>query len=388
MRGVRDAESWQLVDDKPLTTQFTNRWKALHQRIHSVCSSLAQRQSAGESLPPGAIVFLENTRLLETAGQSVLDALNVLKSPGVLEGDEVVPRPYQVAAGFLGATNGTFAEEDLIHYLEGAQQAGSLMMAEIWALKPMLEGALLEKVDAPAAAFQSQNVSGQMESVAGERRIETVLKCCQGLRALQEMDWEKFFERTSAAERALQRDPSGVYARMDDASRQMYRSAVEELARESLFSEEEVARQSVFLAMRAHSRIGGSEVRSLRRKTHVGYYLLAGGVKILKRRLGCKPSWKVRLLNAVLNWPEVFYVVGVEVTTLALVIFLLHRLGAVIPLLPGLLLLIPASHAAVGIINRLTSILVPPRRIPKMDFSDGIPLESSTLVAVPCLLLQ
>ncbi len=388
IRGVRDAESWKLVNQTRLSKEFSARWKALDGRIQSVCSNLNRRQASGESLPPGAIVFLENTRLLETAGQSVLDALNVLHAPGVLEGGGVVPRPYQVAVGLLRATNGTFLEEDLDHYLEGVQQTESLTMAEIWALKPMLEAALLEKIDAPAAAFQSEKVSGQMESVAGERRIETVLKCCQALRALQEMDWEEFFERTSAAEHALRRDPAGVYEQMDDVSRQLYRSAVEELARESLFSEEEVARQSVFLAMRAQNRMGRSSARSAQRKTHVGYYLLAGGLKILKLRLGCKPSLKQRLLDGVLEWPEVFYVVGVELITIALVYFLLKHLGAVIPFWPGLLLLIPASHAAVGIVNRLTSMVVQPRRIPKMDFSLGIPAESSTLVAVPCLLLS
>ena len=46
----------------------------------------------------------------------------------------------------------------------------------------------------------------------------------------------------------------------------------------------------------------------------------------------------------------------------------------------------PRRHAAIGIMNHLTSIIVPPRRIPKLDFSEGIPAECTTLVAVPCML--
>ena len=57
-------------------------------------------------------------------------------------------------------------------------------------------------------------------------------------------------------------------------------------------------------------------------------------------------------------------------------------------MIPGLLLLIPASHAAIGVMNHLTGLLVPPRRIPKLDYSEGIPRECTTLVAVPCLLLS
>ena len=77
-----------------------------------------------------------------------------------------------------------------------------------------------------------------------------------------------------------------------------------------------------------------------------------------------------------------------ELTTIGLVFFLLHHLGILIPFIPGLLLLIPASHAAIGIVNRLTNVLVPPRGIPKLDYSKGIPPEFTTLVAVPCLLLS
>ena len=88
------------------------------------------------------------------------------------------------------------------------------------------------------------------------------------------------------------------------------------------------------------------------------------------------------------NGRRSYYIVGVELTTIALVFFLLQHLGIIIPFIPGLLLLIPASHAAIGIVNHLTSMVVPPRRIPKLDYSEGIPLECTTLIAVPCLLLS
>jgi hypothetical protein len=397
-RGARDAETWHPTETHGASTELAARWKLLSEKLQALCADLSLRQSRGESLPPGAIVFIENTRLIETAAQSALNGARALQVPAVAgQGNEIRPRPYAVASGFLEAVQDSVTEAELEQYLEGIQQVESLMMGEIWALRPMLEGALLEKIAAEAEALTGAESSGSREPIAAPglrdsasapRRVATVLKSCQSLRALQEIDWEEFFERTSAAERTLKRDPPGIYSQMDDPTRQTYRSAVEELAHESLFSEEEVARQAVFLAMRAHSRIGKHESRALRRKAHVGYYLLAGGQRVLKRRLGCKPALKQRLLNGLLEWPEIFYVIGVEVTTLLLVFFFLHRLGTVIPLIAGLLLLIPASHAAVGIINRLTGILVPPRRIPKLDFSKGIPVEHSTLVAVPCLLLS
>ena len=140
--------------------------------------------------------------------------------------------------------------------------------------------------------------------------------------------------------------------------------------------------------MHAQGQTRNPDSRTETRRTHIGYYLVAAGIRTLKQQIGYKPSLKQRIVDVVFEWPEVFFIVGVELTTVALVFFLLQHLGIIIPWLPGLLLLIPASHAAIGIVNSLTGMVVPPRRMPKLDYSEGIPEECTTLVAVPCLLLS
>ena len=50
------------------------------------------------------------------------------------------------------------------------------------------------------------------------------------LRLISTFDWSEFFESISLVEQVLQRDPAGVYSRMDFRSRDRYRHAVEELA--------------------------------------------------------------------------------------------------------------------------------------------------------------
>jgi cyclic beta-1,2-glucan synthetase len=50
------------------------------------------------------------------------------------------------------------------------------------------------------------------------------------LRLMSTFDWSEFFETVSLVEQVLQRDPAGVYGRMDFRSRDRYRHAVEELA--------------------------------------------------------------------------------------------------------------------------------------------------------------
>src|SRR4029078_13127585 len=50
------------------------------------------------------------------------------------------------------------------------------------------------------------------------------------LRLISSFDWSEFFENVSLVEQVLQRDPAGVYSRMDFRSPDRYRHAVEELA--------------------------------------------------------------------------------------------------------------------------------------------------------------
>ena len=160
----------------------------------------------------------------------------------------------------------------------------------------MLEIALLEQIAAQAETFKSHREIGRAaETTSSDQIAGRVQKAIQALRQIQDLDWNGFFEQNNTAERYLRQDPAGAYPNMDDDSRQIYRTAVEELARQSLFSEEEVARQAVFMAMRAKSRTSNPDFPAANRRTHVGYYLIAEGSRTLKRRLGYKPSWRQRI---------------------------------------------------------------------------------------------
>ena len=65
------------------------------------------------------------------------------------------------------------------------------------------------------------------------------------LRFLGATEWRGFVESMSIVERTLSADPAGVYPAMDFNTRDRYRHAVEEIAKLSPFSEEEVARIAV-----------------------------------------------------------------------------------------------------------------------------------------------
>src|SRR3989304_1434090 len=77
------------------------------------------------------------------------------------------------------------------------------------------------------------------------------------LRFLGAMDWRVFVETMSVVEQKLQEDPGGVYGKMDFATRDRYRHVVEEIAKNSRYSEREVARRAIQLAREGAARKGG-----------------------------------------------------------------------------------------------------------------------------------
>ena len=74
------------------------------------------------------------------------------------------------------------------------------------------------------------------------------------LRLISTFDWSEFFESVSLVEQVLQRDPAGVYGRMDFRSRDRYRHAVEELAVPTGEGQLLLALKSVERARQAHVR--------------------------------------------------------------------------------------------------------------------------------------
>jgi cyclic beta-1,2-glucan synthetase len=89
------------------------------------------------------------------------------------------------------------------------------------------------------------------------------------LRFLGAMDWREFVERMSVVEQVLREDPAGVYGKMDFATRDRCRHAVEKIAKGSRLSEGEVARKAIQSTCES-AAVKGSDDRA----AHVGFHLI------------------------------------------------------------------------------------------------------------------
>src|SRR4030095_4528255 len=89
--------------------------------------------------------------------------------------------------------------------------------------------------------------------------------------------------------------------------------------------------------------------------------------------------------------PLLFYLGAIGVITAAITTRLLGEAhgagvdGAMLALL-AILLTLSSSQLAVSMVNWLATLVVTPRPLPRMDYSDGLPRESRTLVVEPTML--
>jgi cyclic beta-1,2-glucan synthetase len=255
-----------------------------------------------------------------------------------------------------------------------SQQSSVLHLARTWLEQRLAEqGLSIEQLVHKESQKQAADQVSVSHSIAS-------------LRFLGALDWSEFVEALSLVEKLLRTDPYDAYAGMDFPTRDRYRHAVEFFSRHSGLSEPDVAQQAIDLAAMSAQQKGRKD-----RTAHVGFYLLDKGRSLLGHRL--KASWPLRMLieRGIHYAPAFFYAGGVLLLTglatgsFAYYLHFLNLQGW------GCLLLTPcfvisASQLAVAFMNRLSTVLVKPHLLPRMETLSGIATDSRTLVIIPAIL--
>ncbi|MFA6091503.1 MAG: glucoamylase family protein [Elusimicrobiota bacterium] len=206
------------------------------------------------------------------------------------------------------------------------------------------------------------------------------------MRLVSALDWSEYVEAVSLVERVLRRDPAGIYPRMDFLSRDRYRQSIEELAEPAAEAQVRVALRTVESA-RLAAETGGPSARA----AHVGWHLIGKGRRTLEEDVAWHPGPLQRLRRAAFAHAGFVYLSAISLTTGALIAAALSFVGSDggsirMRLVLAALLLLPASDAAIALIQRLAAWFAPPRRLPRLDLLAGIPDDARTLVVVPTLL--
>ena len=244
---------------------------------------------------------------------------------------------------------------------------------------------LRHELDA-ALASRGHTIEDAIRSEARHQAAEQAFMAnlIGSLRLVSSFDWSEFFETVSVVEQVLQRDPVAVYGRMDFASRDRYRHAVEELAEPTGEGQVRVALKSVERARQIAERLPDA------RDAHVGYYLIGEGRPQFERGIGWEPSAAIRLRRALFRHATAGYLGTIAVVTSALVAIAVayaRTHEATWPTLAAvvLLTLVPMSELTIHILQRLIARFVPPRRLPRLDLA-RIPGSARTMVIIPTIL--
>jgi cyclic beta-1,2-glucan synthetase len=390
-RALLEALQWQAVEPEILQRTLDSRWRITAERISTAIQDAQKRSQGLGTLWASFKIISDNLPVLK---QALLEARTGIqdsrKLPHVrISGTKLsVPRSFELAAVFLRSAEYQFDDDQCARFLIAVQERMALKMAEIWNLKAFLAFTVLEQIGNELSRLSFRVRNGVSSSSSTLAIISSRLACLvSSLLRISNLELRPFFQQVCETERVLRSDPQGAYALMDKESCQIYRTAVAEFAARSRCTEPEVARKAVELATLAQQQSSSSRERWRERRTHVGYYLVDAGQVALKKEIGHRSSLLSRVRGDFLKWPDFFYLIGIELITLAVIallfIFLHVKLTGLVAMA---LFLLPAAECAVATMNLFATRLFHPRKLPKLDFSKGIPNDCATVVTVPTLL--
>jgi hypothetical protein len=323
-------------------------------------------------------IFLLKGELEEACGS--FSAVNNLPLVRIPEGS-IVPRVSALAEDFLGAVAFQFSQVSFTSYIRAFQEVTVLKMAELWMLIPVMRLVLLEH-----AAELGRRL---LEDRSGAYAINIAVR---SLQEIKQTSWKVVIEPLILFDQLLRQDPAGAYPRMEYETREAYRKKLVSIADRSDCSEMTVAAEALTLARQAQKQ-ENEDRRVTLRDSHVGSYLVAEGATALQQKVGFHPALSQRLRAFLLEHPDEFYLPGIAALSFAIVS------GVVLLLTPPttslwlvmlaiLAVLLPGSQSAVQIMNYLATLMLPALTLPKLDFSEGIPADCVTMVAIPTMLLN
>ena len=393
------------LPDRNSSPVFAERCESLADAA-KLLSERTRALPAKNTDPEPLLVLRSHTSFIESWVRNVSSELARAALPVVSHRSEIVPRVLAIALAFIDETGANFGKSEFTAFCLAFETAVPLQFHEIGSLVSALKLVLLERMVQSGLALVNNRASKRLRHAFREPRkgeLSSPAKATPAgasdlaayIRSYQQViqtSWREELESLIPFDEILRRDPARAYAGMDLESRNSYRERIAHFARRSDMTEMEVARHALALARDAEKR-GTSDPRIARRESHIGYYLVGEGTELLCRRVAYNPTLGERVRHWLRRHPDEYLLVGVSVFTFVIVTGVLWLLTPPdtplsVVLLSMLIVLLPSSQAAVQLMNYLTTNLLTPTTLPKLDFSHGIPGDCATLVAIPTLLLS
>ncbi|CAN5193216.1 glucoamylase family protein [soil metagenome] len=248
----------------------------------------------------------------------------------------------------------------------------------------------------PAFAWLQQRLAAQSLTIDDVVRLAhqeqavsnvTVRNVITSMRQISDIGWPVLFESMSLVDHTLR--SASNFELMDFPTRNLYRSAVEQLSRRSKHSELQIAEQALEAARTA--RAAAVDPVEAERVGDPGYHLIADGRDALEQSIGFRPTLRTRLgrftiRHGLLGYVGWIFVLTVVMLVLALRLLSVGQFSIEWVVVFSLALSLPLSEASTGIVNRAVSWFVGAKALHGLDLHEGIPASMRAMVVVPSLL--
>ena len=200
------------------------------------------------------------------------------------------------------------------------------------------------------------------------------------IKEIQRINFLEVFEKINGVEEILKKDPAEVYSKMDYKTKDYYRGKIKEISKKTKISEIYIARKMLELAEENLNKEGKNK------KSHIGYYLIDKGINELYVKL----EYTTRREETEQNKTKI-YILAVSTLSILISIILSYFLNLKIQkieisILSFILFLVSSSEVVIKVIQYILNKIVKPKIIPKIDFSNGIDKENSTIVVIPTII--
>ncbi len=312
-----------------------------------------------------------------------------------------LPRIYALSHALLDLSQMQLSRALVEQALLAYQALRPLRIAELWALPTMLRLACLERLalafegifpDVPAPPGVQPAVRKAHRSAPAGEHLDCIGRALSNLRVLAAISWKDVFDSVSLVEAVLQRDPAGVYPKTNFETRDRWRKTIEDFAGRSDTAEWAIAEAAVQQCTKhaAGDAANGTRAHESHIERHVGFWLEGEGREQLRLLLGVRDTLWHRIERTADRHAGTLYaaaVLLVSVATAAVPLLYLQSAGSgPLMLLAGLLLvLLPASVLGINVVNWLTTNVVAPRSLPRLDFSEAIADDCPTAIIMPVL---
>jgi cyclic beta-1,2-glucan synthetase len=356
-------------------------------QLKKICLYAERYSRTAIKIPTEVEWLIDNRYIAEREAKGVIADLKRAKKLPKRAG-KAYPVIYEAAFYLVHSGKGEITEERLRCFLENFQNALVLTEKELSLFVPMVKLALIsmlgETAGEIAVMLSCKMQSDETNPFCAEELVEKLknggqdvsCECLQkaseakarhedmtakaatifsSLRLLSTLDASLILEDVSRVERTLIKDPAGIYTKMEQESRSMYRRDLAILARSKGISEIEAASAVLQLSEKGEGK-----------KAHIGYYIYV-------KPLGFTKS--VGSAAAFIGW--------IVLSSLFISLFLAYVLGG-FPY--AFLLILPVFEIVRNTADFLVLKLVRPRRLPRLELKDGIPEEGRTLFVISALL--